>query len=91
MDLLSEDRTPRTKTAKDVATNFPRTLKYLPSKKRGMQNMQKDRPLGQAPQIRNAPTTTIQHATKKTTKLHRDNNNNNKDTTDWHQKKHYKR
>ena len=49
--------------------------KFLPGhlnvcpKKRGMQNLQKDRPFRQTLQIRNAPTTTIQYATKTPTKL----------------------
>ena len=47
----------------------PGTSKHLPSKKRGMQDMQEDRPLCQTMKIRKAPTTTIQYSTKTTTKL----------------------
>ena len=50
--------------------------------------MQEDQPLCRAMHIRNAPTITIQHATKKATKTTQDNN---KDKTNWHQSKRYKK
>ena len=88
-DTHSTNTTIRTNTrlAKMRQQILPETPKRMSSKKRGMQNMQKDRSFRQTLQIQYATTTKIQHATKMSTKPL---GTTTTEITNWLQEKHHK-